>query len=165
MKLFFAFIAKPHSIHGEVELASDEHDVLSVGDNLYTENSEKVYKIVGIKKKPSRIVLKFDGVNTRNDAELLRGVGLFIDSDEFSISDDDDSYFVGELIGMNTVDESGNKNGTVVGYYKTKAHGVLEIKADKNDAIVNIPFVSRYVGTVDKEQSLITLIDFDSFLE
>lgn len=164
MKIFFAYIIKPHSIHGEVELNSAEHELLSIGDNLYTENNDRYYKIMGIKKKPLRTVLKFEGVESRNEAETLRGVGLFIDTDEISIPDDGDSYFVGELVGMDTIDIDGNKNGTVVGYYETKAHGILEIETCENRKI-DVPFVSRYVCKVDKENSLITVTDFDTFLE
>ena len=163
MRLFFAYITKPHSIHGEVELNSADHDVLSVGDRLYTEGGNIHYKIMNIKKKPLRIVLKFDGVNSRDEAEALRNIGLFIDTDEISIPDDG-SYFVGELVGMDIIDIHGNKNGTVVGYYETKAHGILEVETNENKQIA-IPFVSRYVDSLDKENSVITVIDFDTFLE
>lgn len=161
MKLFFANITKPHAVQGEVELNTSEHDVLSVGDKLYYGDSDAFFKVLGIKKKPSRLVLRLDGVDNRDKAEALRGVELFIDTDEVSIKEDD-SYFVGSLIGMNVVNEENVEQGVVVGYFETKAHGVLEVKCS-DDKLVLVPFISRYVENVDEELATITVVDFDSF--
>ncbi len=163
MKLFFANITKPHAVQGEVELNTSEHDVLSVGDKLYYGNNNAFYKVLGIKKKPSRLVLRLEGVDTRDKAEALRGTELFIDTDEVSI-EEDDSYFVGSLMDMSVVDEDSKQLGVVVGYFETKAHGILEVKA-VNGELVRIPFIGRYVENVDEDAAVITVVDFDSFID
>ncbi len=163
MKLFFANITKPHAVKGEVELNTSEHDVLSLGDKLYFGTEGAFYKVLGIKKKPSRLVVALDGIDTRDKAEELRGVELFIETEEVSKCGKD-SYFVGSLIGMNVIDEKDGQLGVVVGYFETKAHGILEIKT-LTQGVISVPFVGRYIESVDEDKAVIRLIDFDSFLE
>lgn len=163
MNLFFAKITKPHSVHGEVQLNTKEHDVLKVGDKLYLEDGVNFYRVTRIKKKPSALVLAFEGLNSIDDVEPLRGLELFINTDELSITDDN-SYYIGTIVGMKVVDLSGSSRGEVVGYYETKAHGILEVEVDDNYK-VDIPFVERYIESVDEQNSIITVIDFDSLLD
>lgn len=163
MKLFFANITKPHAVKGEVELNTSEHDVLSIGDRLYFGDDGASYKVLGIKKKPSRLVVALEDVDSRDRAEELRGLELYIETDELAECDED-SYFIGSLIGMSVVDSDGNAQGVVVGYFETKAHGILEVKT-LDESVVSIPFISRYVESVDEATSVIVVIDFYTFIE
>lgn len=161
MKIFLASVVKPHGILGEVEINFADHDSLKVGMSLFTED-ESVYIIDGIKKKTKSTVLKLQGINSIEEAERFRGTDLYA-----FISDlpplDETSFYLAELIGLTVLDENSDVRGFIKDYYETKAHGVVVLEFDDGRRI-DIPFVKRYIGDVDRENKKIVIFDLDSFL-
>lgn len=80
-------ILKPHGIHGEVkaQLFSDNVDSFCARGFAYRKIGGRYQRIAytPVRTDAQHVYLHIDGVNTRNDAELLRGVFLYLERDEF----------------------------------------------------------------------------------
>mgnify|MGYP005749436203 FL=1 len=66
--------------------------------------------------KDSRFIIKFEDINTMEQAEALRGTSLYLPLDELPELDEDQFYFH-EVIGYQVVDQHHGKLGTVKEFY------------------------------------------------
>lgn len=91
----------------------------------------------------------------RDQAAALAGCRLFVSRASFPTPSDNEYYWV-DLIGLDVVDRSGRRLGTVSHLIETGPHCVLCIdapagQADTREAPLMIPFVDAYVDRVDRE--------------
>jgi 16S rRNA processing protein RimM len=94
-----------------------------------------------------RIVLKFAGIDSINDAEALRGLLVAIPASERAALSDG-SVYIGDLIGCQVFDVNRGPApvGTVIDV--DREAGLLEVKTgDDRDAL--IPFAKAYLVTMD----------------
>src|SRR5262249_28148686 len=101
-------IVKPHGLRGEVvvELVTNRLERLAGGSQLLiaTEQPRDQRELVVTSSRPhqGRHLVIFEGVSSRESAELLRNVVLYASS-----LDDADALFVHELIGKEVFDAQG----------------------------------------------------------
>lgn len=140
-------IVAPQGIRGEVRVqtytarATDLRD-LSVHSLRFADGA---FHFVRAVPHSTVIIARVDGVNNRNDAELLRGVDLFIYRDELPPSDDGE-YYQADLIGMSVM-RDGVKIGIVSGFQNFGAGDIIEL--DNGDMV-------SFVGaTVDMKNNVI----------
>ncbi|MBC8022563.1 MAG: 16S rRNA processing protein RimM, partial [Burkholderiales bacterium] len=106
-------------------------------------------------------VAKLAGCDDRNDADALRGAEVAVTREALGEADEGTLYWV-DLVGLEVVDQGGNKLGEVEGLFETGATSVLVVKGAKQRMI---PFVPDYVKTVDREARRITVdwkADYDA---
>ena len=152
-------IVKPQGIRGEVKLKAMTSDLtryarleyvylLKKGEYVKTE-VEKGRTYDGF------AFLKLKGVSDRNEAELMRGVKVFVDR-EHAIDLDEDENFVCDLIGLKAVDTQGNEIGTLRDVLTPNA--VCDVYAfDTPRGEMMIPALRRVVKEVDLDAGTITL--------
>ncbi len=109
------------------------------------------------------VVAQVQGVESRNDAEALRGARLFVGRSSFPTTGADEFYWV-DLIGLAVVNRQGESLGNVVGLLDTGPHSVLRVvPADAVAGAVApeaerlIPFVAAYVDDVNLPLKRITV--------
>lgn len=102
--------------------------------------------------------MRFEGVSDRTSAEQLRGLDVWIGSDQRR-SLDADEYWPDELIGMVVVDASSTERGTVVRVVQPGPQDRIVVQTP--DAVVEIPFVAGLVAEVDRSARRIRLADVD----
>ena len=113
-KICIAKILKPQGIKGEVK-AQPLTNVLAVFKSI--ENviiSEKEYKIQKISLRKGFLYIKFQGIDTRNDAENLRNQFIKVDKSKLEDAKQEDEFFIDDLIGMVLNDKEGNFVGQIV---------------------------------------------------
>lgn len=106
-------------------------------------------KVVG-----SELQVKFSHINDRDNAALLRGYTIQIARDDFAPTQADEYYWV-DLVGMTVHNQDNIVLGQVVKLMETGAHDVLVIQGEYGEKL--IPFVSRYVIDVNKNNRFITV--------
>lgn len=156
MQVQVARIGKPHGIKGEVTVLvlTDAPDSrFAVGAEFVVEPA----KIGSLTVKSSRwnkdiLLLGFEGTNTRNDAELLRGATMFFESDD---DEDDDAWYEHELLGL-AVRVGTKEVGKVTGL-RTQAVQDLLIVEDNDGDEVLVPFVDEIVPEVNIEEGYVLL--------
>lgn len=99
-----------------------------------------------------RIVLKFAGIDSINDAELLRGWRVAVPRAE-RMPLADDAVYIGDLVGCRVIDEAtGNTDlGPVLDVARgEKGSADLLVLAQGEDELL-IPFVKGYLVSIDLE--------------
>ncbi|MDT4945334.1 MAG: rRNA processing protein RimM, partial [Pseudonocardiales bacterium] len=94
-----------------------------------------------------RLVVTFDGVQSREAAEALRGVQLVIPASERPPIDDPDEFYATDLIGLAARTVSGEELGPVRDVLNAAGADYLVLEVDGRERLV--PFVSAIVPTVD----------------
>ncbi len=131
--LVVGHIRKAHGLKGEVvvRLSTNRSERLEAGAVLST--VDKDLTVLSSRPKDADHLVFFDGVSTREDAELLRGTEL-----RAEFLDDPDELWVHELIGVSVVDQSGVDRGAVV---EVQANPASDLLVLESGALVPIAFV------------------------
>lgn len=88
---------------------------------------------------------RLSGVETREEAEALRGTRLYASRGRLPSLPDDEFYHA-DLVGLDVVDTGGNKLGKVRAVHDFGAGDVIEIQGPKE---IMLPFTRAAVPTVD----------------
>ena len=159
-------IVKPQGIKGEVKVksVSPDPDRFNDLDSVYIK-SEKIqtYSIENLRISNGFVFLKFVQVNSRNDAELLRGKELLISEDQL-IDLEDDEYFVHELIGCRIVSEEGRPIGEIEDIIEGNSNDIYIVKSPDGHEYL-IPAIKDVVKKVDITARQVTIHVLDGLLE
>jgi 16S rRNA processing protein RimM len=122
-----------------------------------------VLRVTLAKEHGDGVVAQVQGVESRNDAEALRGARLFVGRSSFPTAGEDEFYWV-DLIGLAVVNRQGEALGNVIGLLDTGPHSVLRVlpagldsAAASPEAERLIPFVAAYVDDVSLPLRRITV--------
>jgi 16S rRNA processing protein RimM len=93
------------------------------------------------------LVATLKGIATREDAERLNGLELYI-AREMLPATDADEYYHADLIGLAAVNTADQPIGRVIAIHNFGAGDIIEI-APPNGATMLLPFTHAVVPTVD----------------
>ena len=115
-------VDKPHGLRGEVvvTLTSNRPERAQVGAVLFAGDS--ALRIESATPFGKRWVMRLAGVDTRQQADALRGVVLYGEPLE-----DDDAWWVHDLVGCAVEDEDGRRLGVVQAVLPNPASDLLEL--------------------------------------
>jgi len=152
-------IVKPHSIRGDVtvEIYCDDPDVFVEGKRLVISGNgvERDVFISGINgNKKGRLILHFQGVDTRNDAENLRNCSLFVYRDELSKTGESEYYFC-DLLGCRVESEDGEFFGRVSVIFEGNDYPILRIVEEDKKKEIELPFISKFIKEVYPEKKIV----------
>jgi 16S rRNA processing protein RimM len=157
--VLMATIGAAQGLRGEVRVKSFTEDPMALGDygNLYTADG-RVFEILDIREAKTVVIVRFRGINSREDAEALNGIELFVDRDNLPDEElDDDEFYYADLEGLEAVDKDGKSFGTVSAVFDFGAGDLLELKGPGRRPSL-IPFTEAAVLEIDLEGGKI-LID------
>jgi len=141
-------VIKAHGIRGEIKvhpLTDNPKRFKKLKEVILTRGEDKRYlKVLNAKVQQNEVYLTLEGVNTRDEAEALRGWSIRIDRSEVPPLLDRWYYF--ELEGMK-VYEKDKLLGTLVQVIETGANDVYLVKGDKGE--ICIPALKSVVKNVD----------------
>jgi len=157
-KILLAQIGAPHGIKGEVRVKPfGEPEMLNQYGKLETKDGQK-FKIKRMRPQKNMMVVKFEGVNTREEAEALNRVELFVDRAKLPELEEDDEFYVEDLIGMDVLNEAGEHIGTVLTVPNFGAGDMIEIKPTNSSSTYFLPFTKQVVPEIDFENGSLTVI-------
>ena len=109
-------ITAPHGVRGEVKVFP------TTDDNARFKNLKTVLldqgrgtrelEIEGVKFFKNMVILKFKGIDDRNDVERMRQAKLLV-TRENAVELGKDEYFIADLIGIQVVSDEGEELGTI----------------------------------------------------
>jgi 16S rRNA processing protein RimM len=167
MLLVVGQIVRPHGIRGEVvvDVRTDEPQRrFAVGSVLVVDPPAAPLTIEAARPHQGRLIVAFDGVADRTVAEDLRGLLLYVDSDDLPPSDDPDEFSDHELVGLVAVTPDGQRLGEVERIDHAPAADLLVLRrTDGGTALV--PFVKQIVPEVDLAAGRVVLTPPEGLLE
>jgi 16S rRNA processing protein RimM len=98
------------------------------------------------------LMVKFDGIDDRNSAELLRGLYVFSPFDELEPPGEDEVY-LHDLIGMRVDLDTGGTIGEVTAFYELPQGVTLDVKTAKGSVLV--PYRPEVVDRTDVEARVV----------
>ncbi len=98
--------------------------------------------------KPGEAVMSFKGIGTREAAEALRGVQMFVARDALPAPDDEDEFYHADLIGLDAFDSEGRLVGKVAAIHNFGASDVIAIVRADGDEIL-LAFTRETVPQID----------------
>ncbi|MDF7676314.1 ribosome maturation factor RimM [Neisseriaceae bacterium ESL0693] len=106
----------------------------------------------------NELLVRFAGIDDRDQAALLRGYTIEIDRAEFAKAEDNEYYWT-DLIGLDVVNQQQINLGTVSSLMESGAHDILVVDGTFGRKL--IPFVAAFIHEISLDQKQI-LVDWDS---
>ena len=144
-----ARIGAAHGVRGAVKLWTFTEDPFAVKDYgpLSTKDGTRQFEIASAREAKDHLVATFKGVASRDDAERLNGIELYVARESLPMVEDDE-YYHADLIGLDAVTTANEPLGKVIAIHNFGAGDIIEI-APKSGATLLLPFSNEVVPTVD----------------
>ncbi|MDD4323557.1 MAG: ribosome maturation factor RimM [Eubacteriales bacterium] len=141
-----------HGVKGElsVKVFSDEKERLKPGLTLVcrSKSGETERKIESVSFSNKGAILALPGINSREEAQKLRGTQLFVRRED-GLPLSQNEYYTADLIGLNVFDADFGELGILADMFDTGAHYVLVVKKPgENDLL--IPFTKQTLVEIDQ---------------
>jgi 16S rRNA processing protein RimM len=114
---------------------------------LSSKDGARHFELTSAREAKDHLVATFKGIETRDDAERLNGVELYIARDKLPATEDDE-YYHADLIGLAAVTTADEPLGRVVAIHNFGAGDIIEI-APPSGTTMLLPFTNAVVPTVD----------------
>lgn len=156
-RILIAKIGAAHGVRGEVRLWPFTEDPLAVTryGALETKDGVRRYEIASARPAKDHLVARIKGIDTRNDAETLNGVELYVARAKLPKTDADEFYHA-DLIGLSAVSVAGASLGKVIAVHNFGAGDILEIVPPQG-ATLMLPFTNAVVPHVDVAGGTVTI--------
>lgn len=143
-------IGAAHGIRGEVRVFVYSEDPLAIRSygELEDEDGARKFEIASAREGNGHLVVRFKGIDDRNEAEKLTHVQLFVPRDRLP-KQDDEKFYHADLIGLRVETKSGETLGEVIAVPNYGASDLLEIRPLRAGQTLLIPFIDEFVPEVD----------------
>ena len=148
-RICVARIGAAHGVRGEVKLwpfTQDPMAVLHYGP-LSTKDGARQFEVARARVAKDHLVAALKGVATREDAERVNGIELYIAREKLPATEADE-YYHADLIGLNAINAQGDSIGKVLAIHNFGAGDIIEIAPAQGSSLL-LPFTNAVVPTVD----------------
>lgn len=148
-----------HGVRGEIRLWPFTEEPLGVTSYgpLETQDGARHFEIVSARPQKDHLVARVKGVETREAAERLNGLDLYVAREKLPATDTDEFYHA-DLIGLAAVSAEGDAVGRVVAVHNFGAGDILEIAPAKGGETLMLPFTNAVVPRVDLAAGSVTIV-------
>jgi 16S rRNA processing protein RimM len=159
-KILVGKISNPHGIKGWIKVISFTdpiENILSYKKWTISDNeTEKTYCLEDSRIQGNKIVIKLEGVNNRDDADLLKNLQIEINRSDLPELEEN-SYYWEDLVDFNVIDIKGNLVGKVDSLFRTGSNDVLVIINETKERLL-VPFImEEVIKYVDLAKELISI--------
>ncbi|MBX9823300.1 ribosome maturation factor RimM [Afipia birgiae] len=153
-----ARIGAAHGVRGEVRLWPFTEDPMAVIDygTLSTKDGARQFEVVRARIAKDHLVAVLKGITTREDAERINGLELYIDRDKLPETEEGE-YYHADLIGLRAVDPAGGAIGRVFAIHNFGAGDIIEIAPPQGPTLL-LPFTDAVVPTVDLAEGQVVIV-------
>jgi len=149
-RILVGVIAGAHGVRGELKIKSFTQNPRAIasygplGDRTGARSFQ--LKLRGVVR--GLLIARIDGVETRDQAEALKGLELTVARDALP-KPKRDEWYLADLVGLAAIATDGRPLGKVVAVHNFGAGDVLEIEPAEGGATVMLPFTEATVPTID----------------
>jgi len=144
-----ARIGAAHGVRGAVKLWTFTEDPFAIRHYgpLLTKDGKRQFELAQAREARDHLVATFKGVTTRDEAERLNGIELYIAREKLPATDEGEYYHT-DLIGLTAVTTAGDALGRVLAIHNFGAGDIIEIAPAKGTTML-LPFTTAVVPEVD----------------
>lgn len=157
-------VAGAFGIKGEVRITSFTADPMALVDykTLLREDGSPGLTLTGGRVAKGGVVVRAKEIETREQAEAARGLRLYIPRDLLPEPDDEDEFYVADLVGLDVVSVEGEALGSVKSVHDFGAGDLLEIEPAQGpswwlpftrEAVPEVSIADRRVVAVKPEET------------
>ena len=153
-------IGAAHGIKGEVRLISFTAEPKAIGayGPLQDESGTRRFEIAALRPvKDNIFIARLAGVATREAAERLNNLDLYLPRTALPAATDDEFYHA-DLIGLAAIDSTGTDIGRVTGVLNFGGGDILEIAPAGGGESLLLPFTKACVPSVDLAQKRLVVV-------
>lgn len=123
---------------------------------LETADGARGFDIATLRAAKDHLVARFKGVDTRDAAEKLNGLELYVARARLPAPEADE-YYHADLIGLTALSPQGETLGRIVAVHNFGAGDILEFKPAGGGATMLLPFSNAVAPSVDLDGGTIVL--------
>ena len=144
-----ARIGAAHGVRGAVKLWTFTEDPFAVTryGPLATKDGARAFEVAHAREGKGHLVATLKGVTSRNEAERLNGLELYVAREKLPATDSDE-YYHADLIGLAAITTADQPLGKVIAIHNFGAGDIIEIAPPKGATLL-LPFTNAVVPTVD----------------
>ena len=144
-----ARIGAAHGVRGAVKLWTFTEDPLAVKayGPLVTKDGARQFEVTSAREAKGHLVATLKGIATREEAERLNGIELYVAREKLPATDEDE-YYHADLIGLAAVNAADEPLGRVIAIHNFGAGDIIEIAPPSGSTLL-LPFTNAVVPTVD----------------
>jgi 16S rRNA processing protein RimM len=148
-RICIARIGAAHGVRGAVKLWTFTEDPLAVMQYgpLASKDGVRSFEVATAREAKGHLVATLKGIATREDAERLNGIELYIAREKLPATDDDE-YYHADLIGLAAVNAANVPLGRVTAIHNFGAGDIIEIAPTQGPTML-LPFTNAVVPSVD----------------
>ena len=157
-RICVAKIGAAHGVRGEVKLWPFTEDPMAVIDYgpLSSKDGARQFEVVRARIAKDHLVAVLKGIATREDAERVNGIELYIARDKLPPAEAGE-YYHADLIGLRAIDDAGAAIGKVLALHNFGAGDIIEIAPPSGPTLL-LPFTDAVVPTVDLAEGHVVIV-------
>jgi 16S rRNA processing protein RimM len=146
-----AQIGGPHGVRGEIRLKSFTVDPAAVAryGPLQSEDGRRSFEIESMRQGKDAMIVRLNGIDDRDAAERLRNLRLYVPRSRLPATEDSETFYHADLIGLTVVDTRGASIGTVAAIHNFGAGDLIEVAPLGGGVTALLPFTEAVVPSVD----------------
>ncbi len=150
-------IVTPHGVRGDVRIIplTDFPERFTCLKSVSLDDGT-VLCIESVKEHNQLFILKFAGLNSRNDIEHLRGKLLKIPRSE-AVKLSEGEYYTFDIVGLSVYDQSGQYLGIITEVLKTGSNDVYVLRQPDGRQLL-IPALKKVVTAIDIAGGKMTVV-------
>ena len=156
-------IGAAHGIKGSVRVKSFTANPLDLGYYGFLQDKEgNSYSVKNIRPQKTMTIVRFNEISSREQAETLNGIELFIERDKLPANLDSEEFYIEDLVGCDVLNQKDKLVGTIIDVPNFGAGDLVEIAPLKDDGGFDektyyIAFTKKNVPTIDFEKHFIKI--------
>ena len=155
-------VLRPHGLKGEIRVSAFSASAINLqrGRTVFLDGVRRTV----LRARPDRDawIIQLGGMTDRAAVEALRGELLETPDAEVQ-RDDDESYFVHELLGLRVVTKDGQELGTIADVITTGANDVYVVDGPGGELLV--PVISDVIDEIDMAERLVCITPLSGMLD
>jgi 16S rRNA processing protein RimM len=153
-------LGAPHGVRGEIRLQSFTGDPQAIADYgpLTDRAGQKSVTLLSVRALgKDMLVARIEGVASREAAAALNGVELFLPRARLPATEDEDEFYLADLIGLRAQTPAGADIGRIVAVRNFGAGDILEIAPVGGGETLMFPFTKTVVPVVSVAEGRVVI--------
>lgn len=149
-------IVAPHGVRGDIRiLPQTEHPEQFLELNYLLLEDGRTLHLTNARFHKRMALIKCREVNNMNEAEMLRGQKVYINTEDLPELEEGE-FYVADLLGCNVADESGNAVGVLKDVISTGSNDVYVVTGTDGKELL-IPALKKHVKEINLDERRITV--------